>query len=154
MERKQIVTFIGKSYANEGFKFYFSGPRTEICPKSCKFYNPCMMNLKPDTIYKVAENLGIEHICPSDYHKEPMVLVKVVESEIEILIESKQTFLGAVIKYEPINCDFLDCPYREYCTPIEGLKPGSKVKIISVNRKIKDNRCGGRSLSVVVIEKV
>ncbi|MHA1728539.1 MAG: UPF0179 family protein [Promethearchaeota archaeon] len=154
MTKDGIITLVGKSFAEKGYKFFFNKPREDICPSSCKFFNPCMNNLKPGTIYQIIENLGIEHTCPSDYHEESMILVKVQESKIEILLECKNIFLGAVIKYKPFKCEHEDCPYRKYCVPIRGLIPGNKIKIIKVIKKVKKNMCTDRRLSIVMVEKV
>lgn len=153
MTKKGIVTFVGKSYAKPGFKFYFDKPRTDICPKSCRFLNTCMLNIEPDVIYEVSEVQNVIHQCPSDYHDEEMQLVKVSEPDILLLMESKSTFLGATTRYEPVDCDIKKCPYKEYCSPIKGLPPGMKVKIVEIIEKISDNKCGG-SLSLVKVEKV
>ncbi len=152
MAKKEIITLVGKSYAYNGFKFYFSGPRLDICPKTCRFINPCMMNLQPDTIYTVIENQNIEHMCPMDYHRESMVLVKVTESDLKILMETKSVFLGATTSYNPVNCNIPDCPCRQFCLPIKGLNPGTKLKIIEIVQKISDVKCN-RNLSLVKVEK-
>jgi uncharacterized protein (UPF0179 family) len=154
MPKKQYVTLIGKSYAHEGFKFYFKEPRNDICPKSCQFYNPCMMNLEPKLTYKVIKVTDIEHTCPSDYHEESMMLVNVEETDNLILIESKMTFLGATIIYEPFKCSDKNCSYKEYCAPIIGLEPGTKVKIMDVIQKIKDTKCGDKNISIVKVERI
>ncbi|MCP4763720.1 MAG: hypothetical protein GY870_18255 [archaeon] len=153
MTSKSAVTLVGKSYAQEGFKFLFKKSRDDICPKSCRFFNPCMGNLKPLTTYIIVEKLNIEHNCPSDYHEESMELVRVEESPIEILMESKSTFLGASTSYDPLECEFEECPYKEYCIPIKGLSLGSKIKIVEIVKKVKDNMCK-RGLSIVIVEKI
>lgn len=112
-----------------------------------------MNNLVPNTIYNIISTTDIEHKCPYDYHTEPMRLVKVKESEILILIESRHAYLGAQIEYQPLDCDFPDCPYSKYCSPVEGLAPGTKVKIREIVQKIKDQKCPN-SLTLVKIEKV
>ena len=150
---KQTITFVGKSYATIGFKFFFDSPRTDICPKNCRFYAPCMENLDQKTIYSVIENQRIVHECPSSYHDEPMVLVKVDEGDIQIIMETKRTFEGAVITYEPIKCEEENCPYLDLCSPIKGILPGSKVKIIEIVNKINDNECSDKKLSIVKIKK-
>ena len=154
MPKKQIVTLVGKSYAKMGFQFYFKEPRTDICPKSCQFYNPCMMNLDPKRTYRLIKVTEIEHTCPSDYHEEPMVLVTVEETDNLIIIESKMTFLGATITYEQYKCSDKNCPYKEYCAPIIGLEPGTKVKILEVVQKIKDVKCGDKNISIVKVERI
>ena len=151
--KKEIVTMVGKSYAKIGFKFYFKAPRTGICPKSCRYYTPCMMNLKNNAVYEIVDDLNISHNCPSDYHDEQMKLVKVVQGNLEILIETKLTFLGAVIQYDPVDCNISDCPYKEYCSPLEGIKRGTKVKIKEIIKKVKDNSCSQKSLTLVKVEK-
>lgn len=153
MTKKGIVTFVGTSYAKPGFKFYFDKPRTDICPKSCRFLNTCMLNLEPDTIYEVSQVQDVIHDCPSDYHDEKMQLVKVSESDILVLMESKSTFLGATTRYQSVNCRFDDCSYKEYCAPIQGLPDGTKVKIVEVIEKVSDQKCEG-NFSLVKVEKV
>jgi uncharacterized protein (UPF0179 family) len=154
MGHKEIITFVGTSYSEKGFKFYFYKPRTDICPESCRFYNPCMKNLEENTIYTILSVTNIEHSCPYEYHNEPMKLVKVIESDILILIESRRAYLGAQIEYAQIDCDFKDvCQYAKYCSPVHGLQPGTKIKIREIIQKIKDQNCPN-SLTLVKIEKV
>ncbi|MHA1819508.1 MAG: UPF0179 family protein [Promethearchaeota archaeon] len=148
------VSLVGKSYAKKGFKFYFSGPRKDICPENCKFFNTCMLNLKPKTIYEVVEVTEIEHKCPMDYHLEPMVLVKLKEADIEVVIDLRLTFEGAVTTYKPIKCDHKECPYYPYCSPVKGLPTGSRVKIIKIIEKIKNPACHLKNLTLVRIKKL
>lgn len=154
MGKESIICFVGKTYAHIGFKFYFYKPRTDICPEACRFFNPCMNNLEQNTIYKVLSVTDIEHKCPYEYHKEPMKLVKVTESDIMILIESRRAYLGAQIEYEPLQCEFKkECEFAKYCTPVQGLQQGAKVKIREIIQKVKDQKCPN-SLTLVKIEKV
>ena len=154
MGKSEIITFVGTSYGERGFKFYFYKPRTDICPESCRFYNPCMNNLEPNTVYKIISVTDIEHNCPYDYHKEPMKLVKVTESNVQILIESRKAYLGAQMEYKPLDCEFKEeCEYSKYCEPVFGLSPGAKIKIKEIVQKIKDPKCPN-SLTLVTIEKV
>lgn len=148
------VTFVGQSYAKVGFKFYFKKPRTDICPKNCRLYNTCMLNPKPNTIYKVEEVLEAEHTCPSNYHLEPMRLVKLSEPPIEIIVESKRAFLGSTINYTPIKCEKKECPIYEFCQPVMGLGVNERLKIIKIIRKVKDNLCKNLNLSLVVVKKI
>ena len=149
-----IITFVGTSYAEVGFKFYYYKPRTDICPESCRFYNPCMNNLEDNTVYKIVSVTDISHNCPYEYHNEPMKLVKVSETDVSILIESRRAYLGAQMEYEPLECEFKDdCEYAKYCSPVYGLKPGAKIKIQEIVKKIKDQKCPN-SLTLVKIEKV
>ena len=155
MTKNQIITLVGKSYAELGFKFYFSGPRTDICPTTCRFYNTCMINLSPGKIYSVVKILGIEHMCPYFYHDEDsMALVEVDVSPIDIIMETKKIFLGAVVRFNLMECSEKDCPYSEYCAPISGLVPGEKIKIVEVIKKIGDNKCTGSKISIVRVEKM
>ena len=144
---------VGKSYAEIGFKFYFKEPRVDICPTSCRYYNPCMMNLEKEVIYEIIGDLNISHNCPSDYHDEPMELVKVVPMELKVLIETKQAYLGAVMTYEPLECENIDCPYKIYCSPLIGIESQTKIKILEIVQKIKDTSCNDRNLSLVIVEK-
>jgi uncharacterized protein (UPF0179 family) len=154
MGTKEIITFVGQSYGEVGFKFYFYKPRTDICPESCRFYNPCMNNLEENTVYQIHSVTDIVHNCPYDYHNEGMKLVKVLESDIMVLIESRRAYLGAQMDYEPLECNFKEeCEYAKYCTPLAELPPGTKVKIREIVQKIKDQKCPG-SLTLVKLEKV
>ena len=113
-----------------------------------------MNNLEENTVYKIISVTDIEHNCPHSYHEEPMKLVKVIESDIKILIESRRAYLGAQMDYEPLECNFKEeCEYAKYCTPVYGLQPGSKIKIREINQKIKDPKCPN-NLTLVTIEKV
>jgi uncharacterized protein (UPF0179 family) len=83
-----------------------------------------------------------------------MKLVRVTESDVKILIESRRAYLGAQMEYEPLECDFKEeCEFAKFCSPIYGLQPGAKIKIREIIQKIKDQNCP-QSLTLVKIEKV
>ncbi|MHA1341139.1 MAG: UPF0179 family protein [Promethearchaeota archaeon] len=154
--KKEFVSFVGKSYSYKGFKFYFSGPKKDICPSKCRFFNTCMMNLEPNKSYEVVESMNVEHNCPMNYHLEPMVLVKLKEMDYIIMLESRKSFIGSVIRYYPLNCsekEFKNCKYKKYCHSITGLRKGEKIKIKKVIKKIKDSNCQ-KGLNLVEIEKL
>ena len=52
-DAKEYLTFVGKSYAFEGFQFFFQGPNPK-CPKNCKLYTTCQENLTPE-VYEIVE---------------------------------------------------------------------------------------------------
>jgi len=115
-----------------------------------------MKNLEPEKVYEVIESMLIEHNCPMNYHLEPMVLVKLIESKYIVAIESRKAFEGSSIIYEPLHCsksDYENCAYKKYCAPKLGLKVHQKLKILKIIEKIGKVNCK-RNLTLIEIEKI
>ncbi len=153
-DTKEILTFIGKSYAFKGFQFFFQGPNPK-CPKNCKLYTTCQENLSPpESVYEIVEVTDRELNCPNDFHEEVMVLCKLETPEIIISMENKDIYLGSIMEYHSIDCvmDKANCPYYQYCQPSKLLINKGKIKIIKKIKKIND--CGkNKHLSLVQVEK-
>ncbi|MHA1585559.1 MAG: UPF0179 family protein [Promethearchaeota archaeon] len=148
----QLMTFVGKSLAKVGFRFYFKGIN-QNCPKNCSLYTTCQTNLKPNKVYEVIEVLKRELECPKDLHEEPMRLVRVNEPEIEVALHNKDVYEGSIVNYIPVHCDHEECEYFEFCEPNSlMIKEEDRVKIVKVIKKIKDCK-NDYHLTIVKIEK-
>ena len=153
-DTKEILTFIGKSYAFKGFQFFFQGPNPK-CPKNCKLYTTCQENLSPpESVYEIVEVTDRKLTCPNDFHEEVMILCKLETPEIIISMENKDIYLGSIMEYHSIDCDMDkdNCPYYQYCQPSKLLINKGKIRIIKKIKKISD--CGkNRHISLVQVEK-
>jgi len=152
-DAKEFLTLIGKSYAFEGFQFFFQDPNRN-CPKNCKLYTTCQENLIPESVYEVVEVTDRSMQCPNDFHEEEMILCKLKTPEIIISMENKDIYLGSIMEYHTIDCgkDQDNCPYYQYCQPSKLLISKGKIRIIKKIKKISDcNR--NKHLSLVQVEK-
>ena len=80
-------------------------------------------------------------------------MVKVVEVEkayIRGLIDSKKSFEGSKIVFDPEDCDE-KCSIRDLCFP-EGLYKEDRCKIIKNLGKPKDKCPKGRDLKIVLLK--
>ena len=148
---KEILTFIGKSYATKGFLFFFQGPNPN-CPKNCKLYTTCQENLTPESVYEVVEVKDRKMQCPHNFHEEEMILCKLQTPEIIISMENKDIYLGSIMEFHPIGCDLEECPYYQYCQPSKLLINKGKIRILKKLKKIGDCE-RNKHLSLVQVEK-
>ena len=86
------MTFIGKSFAKENFKFYYKGPNV-ACPTSCSLYATCQGNLSPGSIYEVLKVQPKEFNCPRDLHEEKMHLAEVTPAQLEVSMHNKDIYV-------------------------------------------------------------
>ncbi len=150
-DAKEILTFIGKSYAFKGFQFFFQGPNPK-CPKNCKLYTTCQENLIPESVFEIVEVIDRKMKCPNDFHEELMILCKLDTPEIIISMENKDIYLGSIMEFNSIGCDNEKCPYFQYCQPSKLLINKGKIRIIKKIEKISD--CSrNKHLSLVQVEK-
>lgn len=147
-----ILSFVGKSFARVGFRFYFQGINPN-CPKSCAFYATCQTNLEPNTVYEVVNVKSRTLSCPKQFHDEPMQLVELKKPELTASMHNKDIYEGSIINFTPVKCERNDCQYFEYCEPHKLLlHKDQRVKIAEVKEKITD--CPkGLFLSIVKLEK-
>ncbi len=147
-----ILSFVGKSFAKVGFRFYFQGVNPN-CPKSCSFYATCQTNLEPNTVYEIAEVKSRTLQCPKGFHQEQMQLVRLEKPEIKASMYNKDIYEGSIINFSPVTCERVDCTYYEYCEPQSLLlHKGERVKTVEKLKKITD--CPkGLYLSIVRLEK-
>ncbi len=142
-----MITLIGKSLANKGLKFMNYGAASEC--ESCRFKNTCIDTLEVGRMYIIKNIKNGEQPCLiHDGNK-----VKVVEVErayIRGVIDSKQSFEGSKIVFNPQDCDE-DCSLRDMCFP-EGLYSDDKCKIIRNLGKPREKCPKGRDLSMVLLK--
>lgn len=147
-----VMTFVGKSFAKKGFKFYFED-KHESCPSTCPYYSTCQTNLQPHTLYEVVEVKPKQFNCPQNFHTEEMVLVQLEEPVLYVSMYTKDIYEGSLTDFSPVGCDIEDCPFIDKCAPQSiVIKTGEKIKILKVEQKIKD--CPrGLNLSVIEAER-
>ncbi len=143
-----ILTLIGVKQAKKGEKFVYMG-HAEPCEK-CEFYKVCISNLKPKRVYEIIDVRDIEHPCK--IHEEGVRVVEVKYSNIPAALEAKQVIQGVTITYSPINCNFYDCRFIDFCRP-DGLFEGDKCTIEEVMEKIEECRTG-KVLRLVLLKIV
>ena len=142
-----ITTLVGELQAKPGFKFIFEKP-ADVC-YNCKLREVCAFKLEPNTIYTVVEVLNKKHRCA--LREGWVVVAKVVESEVEALIDAKIAVEDAIITFKRRQCRNKKCPQRHLCqSPY--VKDGEKYRILKVqNEKIM---CEGRKLVKATLIRV
>ena len=110
------MTFVGQTYAKQGFTFYFHEIHPE-CPKSCQLFTTCQGNIDPHKVYEVVEVLQRTLDCPKSFHEESMVLVRIQEPEIVVSMYNRDIYEGSIVKFSPIHCDHDDCQWIDQCDP-------------------------------------
>ncbi len=141
-----VITFIAKNLAKPGYRFQHMG-ESEKC-KTCKMYQVCIQPLEAERIYEVVEILENEFECP--IHEEQIKVVRVKETEKEVVIPTNMTFSGATISFQPQECPEI-CDFRKFCVPA-GLKEGDKVRIIDTIKKAECSE--GKEISVVLVARI
>jgi len=157
MSKKSVLTFVGKSYAQKGFRFLYEG-LNPVCTKDCRLFQTCQANLEKGNVYEIIEVIETQHhepkihSCPKDLHEEEMYLVRVQIPDTIITVRNKDLYLGSVISFTPMNCDKVDCPHFQYCVPEVLVKPKDKITLKETLDKITD--CAiGEKLTKVRVEK-
>jgi len=142
-----IVTLVGELQAKPGFKFIFQGA-SEVCA-NCKLREVCVMKLEPNVVYKVIEVLKKKHKCPL---RGGWVLVaKVVEAEVEALLDAKMAVEDAIITFKRRKCDNTSCAMWSVCqSPY--VKEGEKYRVLRVERN--GVFCNGRKMLKVLLSRV
>lgn len=147
MSQETITTLIGELQAKPGFKFVFKGA-AEVCIQ-CKLREVCVMKLEQNTIYKVVEVLKKKHKCP--LRESWVVVVKVIEAEVEALLDAKMAVKDAVITFRRKSCEKPDCSMRNLCqSPY--VKDGAKYRILRVENE--GVICNGKKMVKVVLGRV
>ncbi len=143
-----IVTLIGMKLAREGVEFVFTATPDEC--EHCRMRSTCT-NLDEGRRYRVVKvRSGTGHDCP--IHDGGVIAVEVVEPTIRAAIDSKKCFDRSKIIYEPKDCRFIDCKFREFCFP-PGLIKGDKYVILNILGDLQDNCENARSLKVVELKR-
>ena len=143
-----IVTLIGMKLARVGVEFVFTATPDEC--ENCRMRSTCT-NLDEGRRYRVVKvRSGTGHDCP--IHDGGVIAVEVIEPTIRAAIDSKTCFDRSKIIYEPKDCRFIDCKFREFCFP-SGLIKGDKYVILNILGDLQDNCEDERSLKVVELKR-
>jgi len=142
-----MITLIGNSLANKGLKFMHYGA---ISPcESCRFKNTCIDALETGRMYIIKNVKNGEQPCK--VHEGGKVrVVEVEKAYIRGVIDSKQSFEGSRIAFNPPECDE-DCSLKNLCFP-EGLYRDDKCKIIRNMGKPREKCLKGRDLNTVLLK--
>lgn len=126
------VIVIKESQARIGFKFIFEGV-TQSC-LTCEFYNACVKNLEKGRLYVVSKVM--EKTLPCKLLKELGRVVEVKKSSIEIALDAKSAIEGAIITFNPIECNLKNCKNKEICFPL-GIFPKDRIKVLKIKKSIE-----------------
>ncbi len=142
-----MITLIGKSLANKGLKFMDYGATSEC--ESCRFKNTCIDPLEVGRMYIIKNVKNGEQPCL--IHEGGKVkVVEVEKAYIRGVIDTKQSFEGSKIVFNPPECDE-DCSLHDMCFP-EGLYREDKCKIIRNMGKPREKCPKGRDLNMVLLK--
>jgi len=146
-EVKPKITIVGLKQAKKDFLFLHEGPLKEC--EGCDLYKVCMMNLEPKRVYKVVEVR--ERVFPCKFHEEGAKVVKVVEPELRVAIESRYAFPQGIITYKTQECKENACANYTNCVP-HGLGDGDRGKILEIIGQVQ---CPlGRPLVLVAFRRL
>ncbi|RLI28129.1 hypothetical protein DRO58_02810 [Candidatus Bathyarchaeota archaeon] len=128
--RGRIVTLIGVKQARVGYRFIFTNDSSGEC-NECKRRSVCLGNLEAKRIYEVTKVR--EKTFPCKIHADGVRVVEVVESDIAAAVPKSQAFEGAILTFQSLECEDLDCPMYEVCHP-KGVFDGEKCKVLKVDK--------------------
>jgi uncharacterized protein len=142
-----MITLIGKSLANKGLKFMHYGASSEC--EDCRFKNTCIDTLENGRMYIIKNVKDSEQPCL--IHEGGKVkVVEVEKAYIRAVIDSKKSFEGSKIVFNPPECDE-ECSLRDMCFP-EGLYREDKCTILRNMGKPKQKCPLGRDLNMVLLK--
>jgi uncharacterized protein (UPF0179 family) len=124
---KRIITIIGPKQARVGFKFLYQG-FSDTC-KVCKYNNACLDNLEEGRTYSIKKVRSKK--LPCELHGGEGKVVEVFEGPIEAAIEKHIAIQDALINFNSLECDTLECENRIKCNPL-GLFNGDKCKVVKI----------------------
>ncbi|WP_455277097.1 UPF0179 family protein [[Eubacterium] cellulosolvens] len=127
MGDKKIITIIGPKQARIGFRFLYQGT-SDTC-NVCKYQNACLDNLEEGRIYSIKKVKNKK--LPCELHGSQGRVVEVVEDPIEAAIEKHIAIQDALINFNSLECDALECENIIKCNPL-GLFNGDKCKVIKI----------------------
>ena len=127
MGDKKIITIIGPKQARVGFKFLYQG-FSSTC-KVCEYNNTCLDNLEEGRIYSIKKVKNKK--LPCELHGGEGKVVEVVEGPIEAAIEKRVAIQDALINFNSLECDALECKNSIQCNPL-GLFNGDKCKVVKI----------------------
>lgn len=146
-DKVRIITLMGRGQSREGFTFIFN--KAEISCGECNLKNVCLKNLEEGRAYTIVKVR--ERTFPCEVHDEGVCVVEVVESDIKAALQAKMAYEGAIVNFEPPECEEVGCVFYDFCKP-RGLLRGEKCKILKVDRSIS---CPlGSSLFQVLLRRI
>ena len=149
MKRKDrcLITLVGIRQAREGYAFIHRGASARC--RGCERYRVCIGNLEVGRVYKV---VGLrERVFPCELHEVGVRVVEVVEADVSATIPAKLAIEGAVITFQPQECDVRTCRSHEFCVP-HGLVGGDRCTILEVGESVSCFK--GLSLVRVVLRRL
>jgi len=139
------ITMVDAAKVAPGYAFVNFGTPEECT--ACPLVGVCIGNLEPGRRYRVKALREKEHSCRV-FGK--VRVVEVEEEVVKIAVIKRRAYLGAKIKYEPLDCDKILCGNYKYCVP-EGLKKGDNCR---VEEALEDMECGRNfSLQLVALRR-
>jgi uncharacterized protein (UPF0179 family) len=127
--------------------FLHEGPLPEC--EACQVFAVCMRNLKAGHIYRVVEVR--EKTFPCSVHADGAQVVRVVEPELAVAIESRLAFPGGIITFAPPDCGRRACSAYPRCVPA-GAANGDRCRVVTVDGEIE---CPvNRSLRLATLRRV
>ena len=129
MKRKdrRLITLVGIRQAREGYAFIHRGASPRC--RGCERYRVCIGNLEVGRVYEV---VGLrERVFPCELHGAGVRVVEVVEADVCTILPPKLAIEGAIITFQPQECDIRTCRSHELCVP-HGLTGGDRCTILEV----------------------
>lgn len=126
------VTLVYNVIAKKGRKFIPIN-KSNVCDE-CSVKNACIDNIDMGRLYKITDIRSKTHKCPITGEK--VRVVEVTEPSLKLVTEINNEFVGSVKSFNPPNCDYDECNYKELCTNPPGIKKGNLLEITDISKKI------------------
>jgi len=126
-EQKRIITMVGERQARPKFAFLYSGP-SRAC-RGCGYLKVCQEKLDQGSVYEIVKVRDKE--IPCNVHEDKARVVEVVEADLSVALNQRETFEGATLTIRSSECDNKSCPNFSICMP-PGLQKRGKYRIIRV----------------------
>jgi uncharacterized protein (UPF0179 family) len=119
-----LVTLIGERLAKEGKVIIFHG--VSMGCKDCKLKSVCL-NLDEGSRYVIRNVRENSHECK--IHDGNVRVVEIERVPLATAVAQKNVVEGALVTYNPVNCNNPGCVHFRKCRPV-GLKKGTKGKVV------------------------
>jgi uncharacterized protein (UPF0179 family) len=93
-----------------------------------------MGNLEAGRTYRVVEVR--EKTFPCSVHADGVQVVRVVEPELDVAIESRLAFPGGIITFSPPDCGHRACPVYPRCVPA-GIANGNRCRVLTIGGEVE-----------------
>ncbi|MEM2841853.1 MAG: UPF0179 family protein [Thermoproteota archaeon] len=141
------IVFLAKGSFKIGERWTYLGNAVECV--SCEQERFCHAGLSPGDIFSIIEDKRTNIYCSLRGSELTTVVVK---KEIIAALQTRLVEIGITMIYDPIRCDFLECPTLDYC--LLGPSSGTMIKIEEILRTFDCRRYVQRYITLARVTPV